>query len=237
MKKLKIKSFENFKKTNKKNGKAILVTNGKIKDYLALSGILIKTFGYSNDDFVIAADGGAGNCINLKMLPDVIIGDMDSITASVLSRLNSSSKELKFINCSHDKDESDTQLALDYLKSRNFKKVLVAGALGGRFDHSFANIMLLASESYEDMDISIISGSSEIFIVSGPCSIKGSEGKKISIFSLTPYVYFEKTTGLKYRLKNEKLFFSPARGLSNEFVKDTVKLYFENGKLLIVREI
>ncbi|MBM3699384.1 MAG: thiamine diphosphokinase [Actinobacteria bacterium] len=237
MKKLKVKSFENFKKTNKKNSKAILVTNGKINDYPALSGILIKTFGYSNDDFVIAADGGAGNCINLKIFPDVIIGDMDSITASVLSRLNSTSKELEFINCSHDKDQSDTQLALDYLKSRNFKKVLVAGALGGRFDHSFANIMLLASESYEDMDISIISGSSEIFIVSGPCSIKGTEGKKISIFSLTPYVYFEKTAGLRYRLKNEKLFFSPARGLSNEFIKNTVKLYFENGKLLIVREI
>jgi thiamine pyrophosphokinase len=237
MKKLKIKSFDNFKKTNKKNGKALLVANGKIRDFLTLSDILAKTFGYSNDDFVIAADGGAGNCINLKILPDVIIGDMDSITASVLSRLNSSSKELKFINCSHDKDQSDTQLALDYLKSRNFKKVLVAGALGGRFDHSFANIMLMASESYTDMDISMISDGSEIFIVSESCAIKGSEGKRLSIFSLTPYVYFEKTSGLKYRLKNEKLLFSPVRGLSNEFIKDTAKLYFENGKLLIVREI
>jgi len=237
MQKEKIKLFENFNEKPGKGKKALLVSNGRIKDFISTAEIIKKYYGYTSDDFVIAADGGALNCINLKIAPDLIIGDMDSITTSVLSRLNTTSGDLKFINCSHDKDESDTQLALDYLKNKGYKKILIAGALGNRVDHSLANLALITSGEYDDMDIRITAEDSEIFAAKGPCKIKGAAGKRISILSITPYTFFEKTSGLKYRLKNEKLLFSPVRGLSNEFIKDTVKLDFYDGILLIFKEI
>ena len=46
---------------------------------------------------------------------------------------------------SPEKDESDTQLAVDHLPRMGVKKIIIAGATGGRLDHTFANIMLLAS--------------------------------------------------------------------------------------------
>jgi thiamine pyrophosphokinase len=74
-------------------------------------------------------------------------------------------------------------------------------------------------------------------MVKKSCSISGVIGKRVSIFSLTPYTYFESTSGLKYQLKNEKLYFSPVRGLSNEFTKNTVKISISKGKILLFKEI
>ena len=236
-KKIQVKVIGSFKSENDKIKKALVVANGYIKNYLSTSEIIKKYYGFNSDDFTVAVDGGALNCINLKIMPDIIIGDMDSLTAAIISKLNAVKKELKFINCSHDKDESDTQLALDYLKNRDFKKILIIGALGNRVDHSFANLILIAAEKYGDIDIRILSENSEIFTVNSSCKIMGTTGKKISIFSLTPHTYFEKTYGLKYKLKKEKLLFSPVRGLSNEFTKDYAKIDISEGKLLIIKEI
>jgi len=220
-----------------KDKKALLISNGSIKDYGALSRIIEKQYGNLPDFFVIAADGGAVNSINLRLTPDVIIGDMDSITAKVIEKLNIQSKDIKFINCRPDKDESDTQLALDYLMGSGFRKVLILGALGNRPDHSYANIVLLAAPNYKDLDVRIITENSEISVARKSCKICGIPGRAISLFSLAPYTHIIKTSGLKYRLKNEKLLFSPVRGLSNEFIKDTAGIEFEEGLILVVKEL
>jgi len=218
---------------------AILVTNGSIKDYSFIYRTLIKNFQSLSGIFIIAADGGALHCSNLKITPNVIIGDMDSITKGMIEKLGGAAGagEIQFISFSQAKDESDTQLALDYLVKEGYERIIVIGAFGSRADHSYANLSLLSSPAYDKVKVSIITENSEIFVVKNSCSIKGKAGKKISIFSLTPFTFFEKTSGLKYKLKNEKLLFSPARGLSNEFTKDTAKINIAEGWLLIVREL
>lgn len=230
-----MKPSKNNKNIKKK--KALLIANGSISDYRLTVKTIEENYGSLNDFYIVAADGGARHCINLKLLPDAIIGDMDSITAKVLERLNKEDKEIKFLNSSPQKDESDTQLALDYLVKSGLRQVLLIGVLGNRMDHSFANLVLLASNNYDGLDIRIISENSEIFIVKKTCSIKGAKGDRISLFSLTPCTFFKKTTGLKYSLKNEELLFSPVRGLSNEFIKDTVRLDFSDGILMVIKQI
>ena len=239
---------KNLKPSKLFNLNAILVTNGSIRDYGSIRRTLIKNFQSLSDAFIIAADGGALHCSNLRITPNVIIGDMDSITKGMIAKLagtaagnadgdTTAGGDIQFISFNQSKDESDTQLALDYLVENGYERIIVIGAFGDRADHSYANLSLLSSPAYDNVKVSIITENSEIFVVKDSCTIKGEAGKKISIFSLTPFTFFEKTTGLKYKLKNEKLLFSPARGLSNEFTKDIAKLNISEGWLLIVREL
>jgi thiamine pyrophosphokinase len=220
------------------NNNAILVTNGSIKDYGSIYRTLVKNFPYLSDTFVIAADGGALHCSNLRISPDVIIGDMDSITKGMIEKLgHAGAGEIEFISFNQAKDESDTQLALDYLVKNGYERIIIIGAFGGRADHSYANLSLLSSPVYDNVNVSIITENSEISVIKNSCRINGEIGKNISIFSLTPFTFFEKTLGLKYRLKNEKLLFSPARGISNKFTKNTAKISISEGWLLIIREL
>jgi len=233
----KIKEELKIFKKSYKNSRVLIVTNGIIRDYSLTIRRIRKDYEFGDDCLVIAADGGVKNCINMHIAPDLIVGDMDSIAIKLMENLKAGSNTIKFISTSHDKNESDTQLALDYAVDAGAGQILVAGALGGRPDHSLANLVLLASPKYDDIDIRIITENLEIFVVKKPCAINGKTGKKISIFSLTPYTYFVSTSGLKYRLKNEKLYFSPVRGLSNEFTRNNARINISEGKLLLFKEI
>ena len=219
---------------------AILISNGSIRHYSQVWKNVKNITGSSPEaPFIAAADGGSMHCINFRVVPDLIIGDMDSITKSMIEKLNAAEpgKDIEFITCSPSKDESDTQLALDHLARSGFKKIIILGAFGSRADHSFANIVLLANPAYDGLKISIVTDNSEIFVAKNPFEIKGTPGKKLSLFSLSPYVYFKKTSGLLYSLKKEKLVFSPVRGLSNEFTESTAKIDFSEGELLVIREL
>lgn len=221
--------------------KVIVVTNGVIKDYSLIYKRLTQDYKFDinggGNTLIIAADGGAQNCLNMKLMPDIVIGDMDSITIKVIESITSGKKPIKFINSIPSKDESDTQLAVDYAVGLGAKRILIVGAAGDRIDHTLANLFLLASPSAENSDIRILTENSEIFVTRKSCQIAGAAGKIVSLFSLSPYTNFIKTSGLKYKLKNEKLLFSPARGLSNAFIGSKAKIEISEGTLLIVKEL
>jgi thiamine pyrophosphokinase len=228
-------SGENMQLSFGDNHMALVVANGRINNYHLTLRRLKKECGFTEDVPILAVDGGIKHCINMHIFPDLIIGDMDSVNIKLMEKLSSNKKEMKFVNASTQKDESDTQLAVDYLIRQGFKKIVIVGALGDRIDHTFANLVLLASPQYDDADIKIIDESNEISVVKKSLEINGEKGKRISLFSLSPYTHFISTEGLKYRLKNEKLLFSPVRGLSNEFTEDTAIIKIKKGLLLIVK--
>lgn len=222
------------KKKDKK--KALIVANGAIRKPDLLSKILRKDYGIDENCTVVAADGGARHCLSLRFLPDIIIGDMDSINIKILEKFKNDTKEIRLISSKPQKDESDTQMALDHLVQKGFDPIIIAGALGDRMDHSFANLVLLSSGDYDGVDIRMVTEESEISVIKNTTKISGEIGKTVSLFSLSPYTFFISTTGLKYRLKNEKLLFCPARGLSNEFTRVNATIKISEGQLLVVRE-
>jgi len=162
---------------------------------------------------------------------------MDSIDGDIKKKKTKELSKTKYISVSHDKDESDTRLAVDHAVGMGIKNIIITGALGGRVDHTFANIMLLASPGLDGIDAKILTGDSEIFMTDKSCTIDGEPGKLISIFSLAPYTYFIKTKGLKYGLKNERLDFSPVRGLSNVFTTAEAEIDIREGQLLIIKQL
>mgnify|MGYP001141817829 CR=1 FL=1 len=223
---------------NKNNSnKALIIANGVIKNPASMYKKITLEYEFNSEDTIIAADGGAANCLKMNLTPDIVIGDMDSIKNVVKVKLNLKSKNIKYISTTPEKDESDTLLAVEYAINLGVKKIIIAGAIGNRIDHSFANLILLSSPFPDDVDIKILTSSNEIFVVKNSCTVKGKIGKLISIFSLSPYTFFIKTRGLKYKLENEKLLFSPVRGLSNVFTEDIATMNIKEGQLLIIKEI
>jgi thiamine pyrophosphokinase len=222
--------------SNKKNERAIIVANGVISDPGLTYKRVTELFDFV-DCFIISADGGAENALKMNLVPDVVIGDMDSIKATVKENIREKSNKTRYISTSADKDKSDTQLAVEYALDLGIKKMIILGALGDRIDHSMANILLLTSPFLRDIDIGILTDTSEIFTMRNSGTLTGNIGGTVTLISLSPYTYFIKTKGLKYKLENEKLMFSPVRGISNVFTEKKAYIKIKGGILLVIKQI
>jgi thiamine pyrophosphokinase len=216
---------------------ALLVANGQIENPVIILELLINEYHLNNKFLIVSADGALNNCLYMHLAPDIIIGDMDSICEDDKKILKISNPKTAFIKSPAEKDESDTQLALEYLVESNVKNIILIGALGKRMDHSLANLLNISSDKLKDAEIKIIDECYEYSILRKSSEIRGIVGNNLSIFSLTPWTYFINTDGLKYKLQEEKLLFCPIRGLSNIMEKETVLLDFKDGVLLIMKEI
>ncbi len=216
--------------------KAVVVTNGNIEDFNMIKKHIAR-YGFSQNNLIVSADGGAGNALKLELVPDLVVGDMDSISQNIQKKIKSLNKDAVFISESPQKDETDTQLALQAALKYQVKEILIIGAIGNRVDHSLANIVLLSSPFLSGIDVRILTETNEIFAIREPAEINGDIGKLISLFSLTPHTHFKKVEGLKYNLEDEKLYFSPVRGISNIFTQNKVLIDITSGQLLIIKEI
>lgn len=217
--------------------RALIVVNGLIKNPRLIMDLLSNYYHFSNRYLIICTDGAVKNCLKLKLFPEIVIGDMDSINEKDMEILKSCGNNVTYIKSHIRKDESDAQLALEYAVDNKINNILLAGALGKRTDHSLANIFNIASDKFKNMDIKIIDDNYEISILRKSAEIEGTVGNILSMFSLTPVTYFVSTDGLEYKLENEELLFSPVRGLSNIFRKKTARINIKDGILLLVKEI
>ena len=107
----------------------------------------------SHADLLLAADGGAHHALALDLVPHVVIGDLDSLTEDGQARLRSAGA--RFITHPKAKDETDLELALTYAIQQGAEEILILGALGGRLDHTLANLLLLTNPSLEGVAVRI----------------------------------------------------------------------------------
>lgn len=109
--------------------RGLIFTGGKGPDM----GTACRLF--AQRDFVIAADSGLSLCIEAGIVPDLVIGDMDSLEdPSLLDAI----PEGKIRRWPRDKDYTDTELALAEMRRRGIDRVTLVGGCGGRLDHLFA---------------------------------------------------------------------------------------------------
>ena len=184
---------------------------------------------------VIAADGGALKAEGLGYQPHVVVGDADSLAASEVARLRASGAEILIHPA--DKDESDTELALNEALNRGATRVVIVGAFGGhRLDHTLANILLLASERLKGRDICMADGASTLRVMHNDESLDltGSPADYVSLLPLTWHVSGVTTVGLRYVLNDEMLEQGPARGLSNELTTGSATIQIGQGRLAVV---
>src|SRR6267143_738107 len=185
------------------------------------------------DDYVVAADGGAFALERWKLLPHLIVGDMDSLGDAGVERF--ARQGIPVAKFPAQKDESDLELAVAQAVAAGATEVVVLGALGGdRLDHETANLLLLADPSYDGVRIEARRGALRIRAVRGEGSL--SLGPLEAIVTLLPVngdAEGVTTEGLRYPLRNETLRFGRARGLSNEVESLPATVTVRKGSLLV----
>lgn len=185
---------------------------------------------FSGDEFVTAVNGGIQNALQIGVKPDLIIGDLDSVSEIILSDFKESGVPIK--SFPPQKNESDLEIAIDEAVGMNPKEIIIIGALGKRIDHTLFNIFLLLK--YKDIMIRIITADEEVFLCKKSQEINFPKGTTISLIPLTPTVNGVTLDGFKYPLENEDLYMNSSRGLSNILVESPGTIKFQSGEMLVV---
>lgn len=194
------------------------------------------------DDFIIAADGGARHCLSLGIQPAIVIGDLDSLDDHMLTRLRDSGATI--IQHPTHKDHTDLELALQFAGQRNyqqagevkFPEVLILGALGSRWDQTIANLLLPAL--FPDLSIRLVDGNQEFIYLRGEQSqdkaleIHGKPGDILSLIPLGGSAREVTIQGVEYPLDKETLVFGSSRGISNDLLSPIATVSLKEGLLL-----
>ena len=205
----------------------IIFAGGTIQPGVAVEQALAE------GQLIIAADSGAATALALGYVPTLIVGDFDSLapeTQKELERLGSQVAEAPV-----EKDETDTELAIEAARKQGASRITLLGALGGtRFEHSIANLLLLAG--FETLPLEIVDGNARAWLLRGPgtTTIEGKEGDLLSLFPLTGNASGVQTEQLYYPLLNETLYFGKPRGISNVLQGTQAYVTLDDGLLLLV---
>ncbi len=184
---------------------------------------------------IIAADSGANTAVQHKIYPSVVVGDFDSIDKTTKALLKE--KGVQSVRYNPQKDETDTELAIDYAIKEGASEITVLGGIAGnRLDHILATLLL--STNYA-IPIRFINSNQISWIKNGPSSmaIDGKKGDLLSLIPLTASVHNITTKNLHYPLKNESLLFGKPRGISNVFTRNKAYVKHGSGILLFIHTI
>jgi thiamine pyrophosphokinase len=184
--------------------------------------------------WVVAADSGADHARSLGLDVDVIVGDLDSITATTLAAF----PEAEVRDHPVDKDATDLELALALVAdAHEIDRVVVIGGTGGRLDHFLANAMAVAAPRFSHLDIVWIAHPGRATVVHRHARLHGSVGDQISLIPVGGDVAGVRTTGLRWALDGEDLAFGTSRGVSNTFSSAVAGVTIEAGVLLVVQPV
>lgn len=177
---------------------------------------------------VIGVDGGAAYAhrFGLKMI--FAIGDFDSIDPEVLSQIETMTPVYHYPT---HKDQPDSQLAIEKALAFGYHELHVYGALGGRYDHHHANLVLayIHDEVILHHDDSLIRS-----FGAGTHSIKKESHEKLSLFTFETALI--SIHNVEYPLDHYTLTSTDILGLSNAFLGDEAILNVHQGRVLVYCE-
>ncbi len=183
-------------------------------------------------DLVVAADGGAERAAALGLVPDVLVGDMDSINPAALGDLEAAG--VRVVRHPADKDETDLELAMAEAIRLGATSVTVLTDQSGRPDHAFANLLVAASDRWADTAVDVVLGPSRAWVVRSRLDLAVPIGSTVSLLSLGGPACGVVTSGLRWPLAEEALEPGSGRGLSNEVVSTPASVCLESGTLLVL---
>ena len=190
----------------------------------------------ARSDLRIAADGGLRLAQGLNLLPDILIGDFDSLTEQEVQQMQA--QGVRVLRYPARKDETDLELALQVACEQAVEEIVVLGALGARWDQTLANLLLPAYGRFRHVPIVLVDGQHEIFAINAPpirrLALRGSIGDTLSLIPVGGNVRGVVLQGVEYPLERAELHFGATRGLSNVFLTETVPLEIGEGSLLTV---
>ena len=181
-------------------------------------------------DVVVAADSGFDLAAGLGLEPDLVVGDLDSVTRrSELARLPAG----RVRRANPDKALTDAELGLQALAERGCARIIVAGGGGGRFDHQLAVLGLFE----RDPRLQVwLTAAEHMEAIAGSARFRAHRGCTVSLFPLSGSAGGLSSRGLRWPLDGMRL----RRGyasVSNVVVADEWRVTVETGRLLMIRNL
>jgi thiamine pyrophosphokinase len=206
--------------------RAILIANGELSDLNIVRAAL------RSDDLLIAADGGLHYFRALGLWPAVVVGDLDSISSAERAALAEAGVRVEQFPAR--KDQTDLELAVRFARDAGARDILIFGALGGRWDQSLANLLLLAHPDLGDLRLRLIDGSQTLYLARGETLIEGRTGDTVSLIPLTGDAHGVTTAGLDYPLADGRLPFGATLGVSNVLVGERATVTVREGAVMCI---
>jgi len=206
--------------------KALLVLNGDIKDLSILSKL------GEESDFILCADGGADYCCQASLMPDKIIGDLDSISAKTLELIDKNGIPIERFPTK--KDATDAELSIDYLIEKGFKYITLIGAIGSRMDHTLGNILLLNKLLQNNIGGRIVDENNTIYLVKKELRLESAEDAYVSLLPIVDTGAIVTLKGFEYELDKTKINFGSTLGVSNRIVRRQGYILIHEGQCLVI---
>lgn len=189
--------------------KALILANGKFPKNSSLLQQL------QSATFLVVCDGAIRHLDKLNITPDIIIGDLDSISNTLKKKYQDKIIHIK------EQESNDLSKAFFYCIKKGYKDITILGATGKREDHTLANISLLIKYyPYANVEIKSDYGSFKVYET--PCTIQSYKGQQISLFCLDTNAKIT-SQALKYPLNNLALTLW-ANGTLNEALDSSFSL-------------
>lgn len=198
--------------------------------YIVGAGDFNTPFFPTEDDLVIAADGGYDHLKKFGIRCDLLLGDLDSIKKAPYGV-----QTLKF---PIRKDETDTYLAYREGAKRGYATFHICGGTGGREDHTYANYCLLLYIKSEGKNAFLISDKARVSVIKNErVTLYGKTGKHLSLFPFGSDADGVTVKGAEYECESIKLETKFPLTVSNIFKDSPVNIEVKNGALLVIEEI
>lgn len=234
----------------------IIVSGGDIQSDFALYFLKknIEKAGRENIR-LIAADRGLEFFLDYLILPDVVIGDFDSLSEDGKNFLEMQNEDIPYggmlewklqkgegkvvevVRLRPEKDDSDTQSAMNYAIQNGAKEIVILGVTGNRVDHLMANFGLLILAQKQETEVALADRYNYMKLIPSGTILKKAEqfGKYVSFFPLGGDVTGLTLEGFKYPLDKYHLTTADS-GLtvSNEISEEYAKVTYESGTLLMI---
>lgn len=186
-------------------------------------------------DIVICVDGGAVSAASLSLVPDHLIGDLDSIPVKLLTEYQALGVDIHRYPVK--KNETDLELAINLALEKGVGTMYLINSLGGRWDMSLANIMLTAQKKYAATAVYHLGAGCVMRPMHpGRYEICNRSGQLISLLPLAGDAAGISLTGFEYPLAGETLVFGSSRGISNRICSDRAVIELRAGILLCIEQ-
>jgi len=205
----------------------VIIANGTVENDETFTDLLHSA------DRIVCADGGAVHLARMKIIPHLVIGDMDSMDEA--SKGFVKKNNINTVRHPRKKDVSDTELAVSWAIENNASHITIMAATGTRMDHTLANIFLMKKICQNKVSCRIVDDHNAIFLVSDRLTLSGKPGDLLSIIPITESVEGVTLRGVEYPLNNKTIPMGSSLGISNNFSQTSAEITISRGLLLVTK--
>jgi len=183
----------------------------------------------SNFEEIIAVDSGIEHLLNLSLDPNTLIGDLDSISKKSLDEVKKNG--VKILAFNSNKDQTDFELALNYLEEAEKSKVYIIGGESGEIDHLISIFLLIPSKSFFENIIWLYGDKRIIFRQKLELNIK-----KLTKFSIIPLSDLTNLSidGAEWNLDNKDIQFGETLTLRNSTNEEQLNIRCDKGVFALI---